>query len=65
MHCLVWPDAGLSENSLKILKRTFGRVEIKSQDRQELQEKAKTAGLRASRLGLETEEKRAEDTREL
>jgi hypothetical protein len=33
MRCLVWPDSGLSENSLKILKRTFGRVEIKGQSK--------------------------------
>lgn len=38
MRCLVWPDAGLSENSLKILKRTFGQVEFMTQDRQKLRE---------------------------
>lgn len=65
MHCLVWPDAGLSENSLKILKRTFGRVEIKSQDRPNLQEKAKTSGSRVTGLDSEIEEGMAEDAQAL
>jgi hypothetical protein len=28
MPCLVWPDCRLTENTLRILERTFGRVEI-------------------------------------
>jgi hypothetical protein len=29
MPCLIWPGCSLSENSIKILKRTFGQVEVK------------------------------------
>jgi hypothetical protein len=65
MRCVVWSDAGLSENSLKILKRTFGRVEIKTQDRQELQEKVKTSEPRLSRLGSEAERGMAEDAQQI
>jgi hypothetical protein len=65
MRCLVWLDADLSENSLKILKRTFGRVELKPQDRPELQEKAKISGSQVTRLGSETEGGLAEDTQEI
>lgn len=28
MRCLVSPECGLSENTMRILQRTFGRVEM-------------------------------------
>jgi hypothetical protein len=64
MRCLIWPAAGLSENSLKILQHTFGRMEIKAQASQKLQETEKISGARLSRLNLETQEKGAEDAQE-
>jgi hypothetical protein len=64
MRCLVWSDAGLSENSLKILKRTFGRVEIETRGGPP-QEKLKSSGFGVSRLGSETEEETVEDAQEI
>jgi hypothetical protein len=65
MRCLIWPDAGLSDNSLKILQRTFGRVEIKSQERQKRQEETRSSSSRIPRLSPETEEKTVEDAEEI
>ena len=28
MQCLIWPECELSENTMRILRRTFGRVEV-------------------------------------
>jgi hypothetical protein len=64
MRCLIWPEAELSENSLKILQHTFGRVEFVSQEKQERLEESKSTPSRISRLSLEAEEERVEDAEE-
>jgi hypothetical protein len=64
MRCLIWPEADLSENSLKILQHTFGRVERVSQEKLERLEETKSAPSRITRLSLEAEEGRVEEAEE-
>jgi hypothetical protein len=64
MRCLIWPEAELSENSLKILQHTFGRVERVRQEKLERLEAPKSASSQISRLSPEAAEEGVEDAEE-